>query len=213
MRGNELLLDFVMEFEELYYQQMESRIHFVRQSVHLLIHIASETLRLGPLSCYAQWTLETAIGNLGRKIRQDQDLYANLTQRAILHMQINSLWACFPNVKLEFGGQRAAPHRTREFDDAPGHLFLPCMEKAPSPIGKDELEALMVHWEEQQWPNQELWHNAVCHWAKLQLPNGQMARSVWYESSVSMNIHCTSCVEVCHPLFVFTTGISHSYVD
>lgn len=72
--GHDLLMAFAREFEDLYYQHKETRIHFVRQSVHLLTHIASETVRVGPLACYAQWTLETAIGNLGREIRQDRDM-------------------------------------------------------------------------------------------------------------------------------------------
>ncbi|KAF8266442.1 hypothetical protein EI94DRAFT_1483201, partial [Lactarius quietus] len=32
-------------------------------------------------------------------------------------------------------------------------------------------------------------------WVKLHLPNGQMARSVWYESNVNMKLHWTSCIE------------------
>ena len=31
LAGHKLLMDFIQEFEELYYQRMESRIHFVRQ--------------------------------------------------------------------------------------------------------------------------------------------------------------------------------------
>ena len=110
IRGHELLMDFVVEFEKLYYQRMESRIHFVWQSIHLLTHIASETLPLGPLSCYAQWMLETAIGNLGHEICQDRDLYANLTRRAVLRAQVNSLQARFLGVKLDYGVQRVASH-------------------------------------------------------------------------------------------------------
>jgi hypothetical protein len=79
-RGHELLMEFVREFEDLCYQRMEARIHFVRHSIHLLTHMGPETFRLGPLSCYAQWTLETAIGNLKWEIRQDRDQFANLTQ-------------------------------------------------------------------------------------------------------------------------------------
>ena len=59
---------------------MELQIHFVWQSIHLLMHIGLETFQIGPLACYAQWTLETAIGNLGHEICQDCDLFANLTQ-------------------------------------------------------------------------------------------------------------------------------------
>ena len=203
MQGHELLMEFIREFEELYYQRMESRIHFIRQSVHLLSHIAPETLRLGPLSCYAQWTLETAIGNLGREIRQDRDLYANLTQRAILRAQVNSLQARFPSVKIELKREdvSALTIRTRVFDSAPGYMFLPRREEVPSPLDSNELCALMVYWEEQGWPNKEQWPNSVCRWAKTQLPNGQRARSAWFESSVSIKIRRTSCVEVCHPVF------------
>lgn len=39
-QGHRLLCSFVKEFEELYYQRREERIHFIRQSIHLLTHIA-----------------------------------------------------------------------------------------------------------------------------------------------------------------------------
>jgi hypothetical protein len=58
-------MDFVHEYKDLYYQHMAVQIHFVQHSIHLLTHMGPETFRIGPLSCYAQWTLETAIGNLG----------------------------------------------------------------------------------------------------------------------------------------------------
>jgi hypothetical protein len=44
LKGHALLEDFVQEFKMLYYQHMESQIHFVRQSIHMLTHIALETL-------------------------------------------------------------------------------------------------------------------------------------------------------------------------
>ena len=62
-----------------------------------------ETFRIGPLACYAQWTLETAIGNLGCEIQQDQDQFANLTQRAVMRAQVNSLYARFPRLEFEVG--------------------------------------------------------------------------------------------------------------
>ena len=87
------------------------------------------------------------------------------------------------------------------------------MEKASSLIGDDKPAALMAYWMAQQWPNQELWHNEVCCWVKLQLLNGQMAQSVWYESSVSTKICCTSCIKVCHLNLLFITGYLNSYID
>jgi hypothetical protein len=63
--GHDLLMSFACEFEDLYYQCKELHIHVICQSIHLLTHIRPETIRVGPLACYAQWTLETAISNLG----------------------------------------------------------------------------------------------------------------------------------------------------
>lgn len=97
MSGHNLLMNFVHEFKEFYYQHMESQIHFVHQSIHLLTHITPEMFCVGPLACYAQWTLETAIGNLGQEIRQDHNMFTNL---AVLHAQTNSLRARFPNIQL-----------------------------------------------------------------------------------------------------------------
>jgi hypothetical protein len=66
--GNRLLCEFHKEFEDLYVQRCPEQIHFLRHSIHLLIHIGPETVHAGPLGCYAQWTMETAIGNLGDEI-------------------------------------------------------------------------------------------------------------------------------------------------
>ncbi|KAH9159369.1 hypothetical protein EDB89DRAFT_1887518 [Lactarius sanguifluus] len=154
-----------------------------------------ETFRIGPLACYAQWTLETAIGNLGREIRQDRDLFANLTQRAVIRAQVNSLCARFPRIKFEVGSVKKSSHsvRTREFEG--GYIFLPRCEEFPSPLTEDEHATFKIYWREQGWPNVDSWPNAVCRWAKLRLPNGQMARSVWLESNVTTKLRRTSCIK------------------
>ena len=194
LRGHNLLVEFAREYEDLYYQRMEVRIHFVRQSIHLLTHMAPETFRIGPLACYAQWTLETAIGNLGHEIRQDRDLFANLTQRAVMRAQVNSLCACFPQIEFDIGRRSSQSSHRCEFEGS--FVFLPCCEDNPSPLSDDELLAFKAYWSSQSWPNIDNWPNAVCRWAKLQLPNGQKARSVWYESCVNMKLRQASCVEV-----------------
>ena len=196
VRGHNLLSEFAREYEDLYYQRMEARIHFVRQSIHLLTHMAPETFRIGPLACYAQWTLETAIGNLGREIHQDRDPFANLTQRAVMRAQVNSLYARFPRIEFEIGRWSSQSSHRCEFED--GFIFLPRCEDNPSPLSDDELLAFKAYWSTQPWPLADIdaWPNAVCRWAKLQLPNGQKARSVWYESGVNTKLRRASCVEV-----------------
>ena len=207
VQGHKILMEFVYKFEDLYYQRKASRIHFVHQSIHMLTHIAPETIHAGPLSCYAQWTLETAIGNLGREIRQDRDIYTNLTQRAVLRTQLNSVRARFPQVQLEFGDlpSSSVSGNAHTFDGYDGYVLLPRHEVHPTPLDEAEIEALTNYWRLQGWPTQDTWPNAVCRWAKLRLPNGQKARSYWFESSVTTSVRRASCVEV---RMVFTPFIA-----
>jgi hypothetical protein len=202
LKGHQFLMAFVDEFEELYYQRAESRIHFVRQSIHMLTHIAPETIRAGPLACYAQWTLETAIGNLGREIRQDRDLFANLTQQAILRAQINSLQARFPGIRFDVRGRGTSlPTGACLFEGCRGYALLPSCEEFPTLLSEEELSALMIYWRKQGWPNRDTWSKAVCRWARLQLPNGQKACSVWKESRITSSVRRASCVEVSTMIF------------
>ena len=212
LTGHDLLTSFAREFEELYYQRKETRIHFVRQSIHLLTHIAPETFRVGPLACYAQWTLETAIGNLGREIRQDRDMFANLAQRAVLRAQTNSLQAHFPDIRLEFGESDtpSLSARAHTFEGYDGYAFHPRCEECPSPVSEDERVALLFYWRSQGWSNSDMWPHAVCRWAKLQLPNGQLARSVWHETSVMSKLRRASCVEVSDTIFHVTFNFINS---
>jgi hypothetical protein len=62
---------------------MPERIHFVRQSVHTMTHLAPETIRVGPAALYSQWTMERTIGNLGQEIKSDSQPYANLSERGL----------------------------------------------------------------------------------------------------------------------------------
>jgi hypothetical protein len=62
------LVRFVEEFEHLYYQRRPDRLHFCRPWLHTLLHAAREILRVGP-GCYgSQYTMEHAIGDLGKDI-------------------------------------------------------------------------------------------------------------------------------------------------
>ena len=61
--------------------------------------------------------METAIGNLGEEIRQDQDPYANIAQWGLLHAQINSLVAMIPDALLLDDKSGAVPHGSRDLGD------------------------------------------------------------------------------------------------
>ena len=187
-----LLCGFVKEFEELYYQRCKDRIHFVRQSIHLLTHIASETIRAGPLACYAQWTIETAIGNLGNEIRQDHDTYANIAQQGVLCAQLNSILAMMPELNL--GDKDSFPRGAKDLRQ--GYALLHPCEDTARQVTEAKAYAILTYWEEKGWPNHNVWPRAVMRWVHLQLPNGQKARSRWYEARSTRPLRKTTCVKV-----------------
>jgi hypothetical protein len=97
-RAHQLLLEFELEFELLYYQHRVDRMHFVRPSMHSILHLAGHVTRYGPPICSSQWTMERTIGNLGQEIRQPSNPYANLSQRGIQRAQLNALKAMVPRL-------------------------------------------------------------------------------------------------------------------
>jgi len=56
-KAHSSLLQFVYEFELLYYQRRSERLHFVRQSIHALTHLGPEVVRVGPLIISSWWVM------------------------------------------------------------------------------------------------------------------------------------------------------------
>jgi hypothetical protein len=99
--AHKAFLDFALEFELLYCQRHPGRLHFVRPCIHALIHAAPEVYRVGPALCSSQWTMERAIGDLAREIRQPSNPFANLSQRGLLRCQLNALKAIAPELQAD----------------------------------------------------------------------------------------------------------------
>ena len=91
--AHSLVLEWCLEFEAIYYRRDPDRLHFVRQCVHSLTHLAKETLRLGPLSLSSQWTMERVIGVLGSQLRQPSNPFANISAQAQKMAHVNALVA------------------------------------------------------------------------------------------------------------------------
>ena len=62
------LVQFVEEFENLYYQRRVDRLHFCRPCIHTLLHAAREVTRVGPGAYSTQFTMKRTIGDLGHQI-------------------------------------------------------------------------------------------------------------------------------------------------
>jgi hypothetical protein len=176
-RAHENLLEFASEFESLYYQRREDRLHFVRQSIHAVIHLAPETIRIGPSAISSQWTMERTIGNLGREIRQPSNPFANLSQRGVLRSQINALYAMIPDLE---NLKPTVPRGGKDLGG--GYILLRAKDNALASMRDCEKIAFAKHLHENHGVSVEIdWSPSIYRWARLRLPNGQVARSAWKE--------------------------------
>lgn len=192
--AHRLLTEFSDEFERLYVQRRTDRIHFVRPSIHTMSHFAPETARVGPGIIYSQWGMERTIGNLGEEIKQHSNAFANLAQRGIRRCQVNALKAMIPDLEPP---ENPLPRGSRDLGD--GYAMLRAMDTIPRPVRSCEEKAIIAYL---QTHDTALTGQSsdIIRWARLRLPNGQVARSYWKESlkaledlrtSRNVKVHCS----------------------
>ncbi|THH32143.1 hypothetical protein EUX98_g2045 [Antrodiella citrinella] len=180
MDAHKSLLRYCQDFEKLYYKQRPERIHFVRQSIHILIHIAPETIRMGPGCLYTQWTMERLIGDLGAEIRQPSKPFANLARRATRRAQISAMKSIHPELDTE----KVSPRGSKDIGDK--YTFLTARDEFAQPLRSCEL-AVFVRFLQDQGENIPLhWKTRIYRWARLELPNGQITRSAWKEKTKAL---------------------------
>ena len=167
------LIEWVMEFEVLYYQQKTARIHFVHQCIHSLVHLVPETIRIGPPSLSAQWTMERVIGHFGLLLKQPSNLFANLTEQAKKIAEINAIVAMWPSLEPVQKDPRGS------IDLGDGYLLLWPKDHKPYRLSPAEWDALTTFYS--GLPNGSIAKRSVCRWGRLRIPNGQTARSYWKE--------------------------------
>jgi len=162
------LIQFVEEYEHLYYQRRTDRLHFCRPWLHTLLHTAPEILRVGP-GCYAsQNTMERAIGDLGKDIRQPSNPFANLSQIALRRSQMNALLNICPEL------DPSAETIPTGNNVGNGYFLLTPRERYASSLGGE------IYWDavHTEFPHMM----GVRKWGRLNLPNGQIARSLYSET-------------------------------
>ncbi|RPD54105.1 hypothetical protein L226DRAFT_472677 [Lentinus tigrinus ALCF2SS1-7] len=174
--AHKLLVEFVEDFERLYYCRRGDRLHFCRHSIHLLVHLIPETHLRGPLWLISQWPLENCIGNLTREIGSHSQPYANLAARATRRGQVNALTAIYP----ELGTREQLPKNAIELGD--GYVLLSWGKDARArEIEGAEATALRDFLSENNTVIPDTWRPAVWKWARLRLPNEQIARTAFGE--------------------------------
>jgi len=173
--AHKLLNEFAEEFELLYYQRKHARLHFVRPSIHTIRHLAQEVQRIGPGACSSQWTIERTIGNLGEEVKQPSNPFANLAQHGIRRCQTNALKAMVPDLDPPLPLPRGSIALDNSF------VLLRAIDNIPRPVRPPEAVAINRYLREAGGMEQDESEMRVTRWARLRLPNGQVARSAWKE--------------------------------
>ncbi|EIW74970.1 hypothetical protein CONPUDRAFT_40790, partial [Coniophora puteana RWD-64-598 SS2] len=162
-------LSWYEDYERLYYGHREDRLHFVRQSVHQVTHLVEETIKKGPPICYAQWTMERTIGNLGQEIRQPSQMYENFSRQGVRRCMKNAL----RGMMKEFDPPTKVSSLANDLGN--GYLLLRARDRYKMyPKGR-EFGALARYMGCQP--------HKIRRWARLQLPNGHITRCAWRENA------------------------------
>jgi hypothetical protein len=162
------LLQFVEEFENLYYQRRVDRMHFCRPCIHTLLHACPEVMRVGPGAYSTQFTMERTIGDLGQEIRQPSNPFANLAQHALRRSQVNALKSIYPDLD-----SKAAFHVPKSATDlGNGYIVLRPRDRYPTQILEPAAGIL----------SREVKLSKIRQWGRVRLPNGQVAQSLWSEN-------------------------------
>lgn len=174
---NTYLKSYVAEYEQLYYQRRADRLHFVRQSVHSLIHLPNEIPRMAMPCYYTQWTMERVIGDLGGEIKQPSQPYANLSQRGVARCQTNALLSIAPDLKK---GPKPIPRGAEALGDE--YVLLRAKDTTRRRVSEHAEHAITAYLSNRtQHDFSHAEKLRIVRWARLRLPCGQVARSSWKE--------------------------------
>ena len=130
------LVQFVEEYEHLYYQRRIDRLHFCRPCLHTLLHASPECARVGPGVCTSQFTMERTIGDLGGNIRQPSNIYGNLAQIAMRHSQLIALKHACP--ELDRDALQSLPQYSKDCGN--GLIFLRPRDRYRTKLKGEELK-------------------------------------------------------------------------
>lgn len=194
------LTQFVEGYENLYYQRRMDRLHLCRPCLHTLLHTAPEATRVGPGTYLTQFTMERAIGDLGGDIRQPSNIYGNLCQITLRQSQLNALKTLCPELDSEANTSPA-----HSMDLGLGFILLRPRDR----------RFVKIHGPGGVRVQEVIGRDTLRRWGRLRLPNGQVARSLYKEtSSTRENQRISRNVKVWRifpfPMFVY---LSESAID
>jgi hypothetical protein len=130
--------------------------------------------------------MEQTIGNLTQELRQPSNPYANLVQHTLLCCQINSLKNIIPELEEPTGLPRNA------IDLGDGYVLLRHRDTTARPVFPAKELALITYLHTFPEFCGICLHSSfsAIRWARLRLPTGQIAWSMWGEKSKALEKLC-----------------------
>lgn len=180
--AHELMSQFSDEYETIYVQRRADRIHFVRASIHTPSHMPPETVRIGPSVIFSQWTMERTIGNLGEEIKQHSNPFSNLAERGLRRCQVNALKSMIPDLEPP---DVSLPRGSLDIGN--GYILLTAAEVKATQVQDCEAKAIDKYLHSLDPDIDSSCYHYVKRWARVRLPNGQIARSRWKEDRMKTN--------------------------
>ncbi|VDC06753.1 unnamed protein product [Peniophora sp. CBMAI 1063] len=167
------------EFEWIYCARKTARIHLVRHAIHIAHHQARDATRFGMGSYLSQYTCERSIGILEALVRQPSNPYKNLSNEAVLLAQLHALYARAPELDPHRDNGKL-PHTAIKLDG--DYALLHATERTPHEVKPEERAAIVRYMASFGVAVHNEWDGAITRWARLRLPNGQVARCAWRET-------------------------------
>jgi hypothetical protein len=121
--------------------------------------------------------MERVIGVLGSLVKQPSNPFANLTEQAKKMASINALVAMWP----EIGHAEQNPRGS--IDLGGGYILLGTKDDKPYELSDDERSSI-TRFLDPGAPSV----SSIYRWGRLQIPNGQIARSRWKEIDRSKRV-------------------------
>ncbi|KAG0701436.1 hypothetical protein DFH29DRAFT_990075 [Suillus ampliporus] len=146
----------------------------------MINHIISETIQKGPPICYAQCPMERTIGNLGQELCQPSRPYANISREGVHWCKVNSLLSMIPELDEPPVGLPEGA-----IDLGEGFALLWKRDKKSQNAAGAHAHAITTFLGDCPLPH-------IKRWARLCLPNGQIARSAWRETLRPIEQTCMS---------------------
>ncbi len=128
--------------------------------------------------------MERTIGNLGEEVKQPSNPFANLSMRGLRRAENNALIARCP--ELDLSDKNPKPRGSHDLGG--GFQLLRARDRCKRAItNTKEAAAIRAYFAAATTDLDESWNPAVDRWARIRLPNGQVARSAWKEKQKPLN--------------------------